>query len=160
MALTVVRDPPPGYLRVRSALGEGAPRALVLAPLIRGERTVGLLELAFFKPWTDPMASLLAAVSETMAVALATALSALVGAFGCLRLARRFSLSTPAALWLMIGLLFNGTVARIQGCTISRVREATIECDEPMTFHVDGEPHLGGTSLRARVHPGALRVAV
>jgi YegS/Rv2252/BmrU family lipid kinase len=56
--------------------------------------------------------------------------------------------------------LFNGTVARIQGCTISRVRDVTIECDEPMTFHVDGEPHQGGKCLRGRVHPGALRVAV
>jgi len=55
--------------------------------------------------------------------------------------------------------LFNGTVARIRGCTMSRVRQATIECDEPMIFHVDGEPVQGGTTLRARVHPGALRVA-
>jgi YegS/Rv2252/BmrU family lipid kinase len=55
--------------------------------------------------------------------------------------------------------LFNGTVGRIPGCTISRVRDVTIECDEPMTFHVDGEPHQGGRSLRARVHPHALRVA-
>jgi len=56
--------------------------------------------------------------------------------------------------------LFNGTVAKIEGCTIRRVREVTIECDEPMIFHVDGEPHQGGRSLRARVHPRALRVAV
>jgi YegS/Rv2252/BmrU family lipid kinase len=56
--------------------------------------------------------------------------------------------------------LFNGTVGRVQGCTISRVRDVSIECDEPMIFHVDGEPHKGGRSLRARVHPGALRVAV
>ena len=54
--------------------------------------------------------------------------------------------------------LFTGTVARIRGCTIRRVTEATIECDEPMLFHVDGEPVQGGTTLRARVHPGALRV--
>jgi len=29
-----------------------------------------------------------------------------------------------------------------------------------MTFHVDGEPVQGGTSLDVRVHPGALRIAV
>jgi diacylglycerol kinase family enzyme len=29
-----------------------------------------------------------------------------------------------------------------------------------MAYHVDGEPGEGGTSLRARVHPGALMVAV
>jgi len=56
--------------------------------------------------------------------------------------------------------LFNGTVARVPGCTIRRIREATIEADAPMTYHVDGEPMSGGTKLRARVHPGALMVAV
>ena len=56
--------------------------------------------------------------------------------------------------------LFNGTVARIRGCTIQQIREVTIEADLPMTFHVDGEPVVGGTRLIARVHPGALRVAV
>jgi diacylglycerol kinase (ATP) len=56
--------------------------------------------------------------------------------------------------------LFNGTVDRMRGCTIQRIREVTVEADEPMTFHVDGEPVVGGTRLRALVHPGALRVAV
>ena len=56
--------------------------------------------------------------------------------------------------------LFNGTVARAPGCTIRRIREVTIESDQPMTFHVDGEPVTGGTKLRARIHPGALMVAV
>ena len=54
--------------------------------------------------------------------------------------------------------LFNGTVSRIRGCTISRVPDVTIESDEPMTFHVDGEPVHGGTTLQARMHPGALKV--
>jgi YegS/Rv2252/BmrU family lipid kinase len=56
--------------------------------------------------------------------------------------------------------LFNGTVDRIRGCTIRKIREVTIEAERPMTFHVDGEPVVGGTRLNARVHPGALRVAV
>ena len=56
--------------------------------------------------------------------------------------------------------LFNGTVSRAPGCTIRRIREVTIESGQPMTFHVDGEPVAGGTLLRARVHPGALRIAV
>ena len=56
--------------------------------------------------------------------------------------------------------LFNGTVARVRGCTIRRIREVTIESEQPMTYHVDGEPVAGGTRLRARVHPGALMVAV
>jgi YegS/Rv2252/BmrU family lipid kinase len=56
--------------------------------------------------------------------------------------------------------LFNGTVGRAPGCTIRRIREATIECDQPMTYHVDGEPVQGGTTLRVRIHPGALMIAV
>jgi diacylglycerol kinase (ATP) len=56
--------------------------------------------------------------------------------------------------------LFNGTVQRVRGCTIRRIREATIESDQPMTYHVDGEPVAGGTTLRVRIHPGALMIAV
>jgi YegS/Rv2252/BmrU family lipid kinase len=56
--------------------------------------------------------------------------------------------------------LFNDTVAKIPGCTITRVGRLTIEADQPMLYHVDGEPIEGGTSLRVRIHPGALRVAV
>jgi diacylglycerol kinase (ATP) len=56
--------------------------------------------------------------------------------------------------------LFNGTVERAPGCTIRRIRAVTIASDRPMTYHVDGEPIDGGTELRARIHPGALMVAV
>jgi YegS/Rv2252/BmrU family lipid kinase len=67
--------------------------------------------------------------------------------------------SRLATMWQMPR-LFNGTVARVRGCTIRRIREVTIESDQPMTYHVDGEPVNGGTILRARIHPGALRIAV
>ena len=56
--------------------------------------------------------------------------------------------------------LFTGTVDRIRGCTINRVTRVVIESDEPIPFHVDGEPVAGGTRLDARIHPGALRVCV
>jgi diacylglycerol kinase (ATP) len=56
--------------------------------------------------------------------------------------------------------LFNGSVAQVRGCTMQQIREVTIEADRPMTYHVDGEPAVGGTRLSVRVHPGALRVAV
>jgi diacylglycerol kinase (ATP) len=67
--------------------------------------------------------------------------------------------SRLATMWQMPR-LFTGTVARVRGCTIRRIREVTIESDQPMTYHVDGEPVAGGTILRARIHPGALRIAV
>ncbi len=56
--------------------------------------------------------------------------------------------------------LFQGTVDRARGCSIRQISGATIESDRPMAYHVDGEPVAGGTSLRVRVHPGALYVAV
>jgi diacylglycerol kinase (ATP) len=56
--------------------------------------------------------------------------------------------------------LFNGTVNQVPGCSIRRVTRATIESDRPMTFHVDGEPVTGGTTLLLRIHPAALNVCV
>ena len=56
--------------------------------------------------------------------------------------------------------LFQGTVDRAKGCSIRRIKRATIESDRPMVYHVDGEPVQGGVSLRVRVHPLALYVAV
>ena len=56
--------------------------------------------------------------------------------------------------------LFQGTAHRATGYSSRRIARATIESDRPMVYHVDGEPVSGGTSLRVRVHPGALNVAV
>ena len=56
--------------------------------------------------------------------------------------------------------LFTGTADRLSGCTTTRVRDVTVEADAPLTYHVDGEPVHGGASVHARVHPGALRIAV
>jgi diacylglycerol kinase (ATP) len=56
--------------------------------------------------------------------------------------------------------LFNGTADRIASRSTQRIDQATIECDQPMVFHVDGEAVRGGTRLTARVHPGALQIVV
>ena len=56
--------------------------------------------------------------------------------------------------------LFNGTADRIPGWTVRRVDEATVQCDRPMRFHVDGEPMDGDTRLAVRVHPAALLIAL
>ena len=55
---------------------------------------------------------------------------------------------------------FNGRIARVPGVTMRRVASLTIESDEPMPFHVDGEPATGGTTLEVKIHPAALHVAV
>ena len=51
-------------------------------------------------------------------------------------------------------------VHRVPQWSTRPARRVTIECREPMPFHVDGEPVDGGTRLDARIHPGALRVCV
>ena len=56
--------------------------------------------------------------------------------------------------------LFNGTVGRTAGVSMTRVRHASVRAEEPIAFHVDGEPVQGGTILEARIHPGALKVCV
>jgi CheY-like chemotaxis protein/signal transduction histidine kinase len=71
--LTVVANPPPGYLRVQSGLGAAAPRALVLVPLGRAGRVTGVLELALFEPLADAARELLRSVRETVAIALEVA---------------------------------------------------------------------------------------
>ena len=64
------------------------------------------------------------------------------------------------ATFLQAPRLFNGSIDRAPGCSIRRIREATIECSSAMVFHVDGEPIEGGTRLVARVHPQALKICV
>jgi len=56
--------------------------------------------------------------------------------------------------------LFTGGINRLRGVSAERIERATIEADEPMWFHVDGEPVQGGTRLEARVLPSALKIAV
>jgi diacylglycerol kinase (ATP) len=62
-------------------------------------------------------------------------------------------------LWNMRRLLTK-SIERAPIWSCERVSEATIESDAPMTFHVDGEPVLGGTRLHVKTHAGALRVCV
>ncbi len=61
---------------------------------------------------------------------------------------------------LQLPKLFQGTADRARGCSSRRIERAVIESDQPMRFHVDGEPAAGGASLKVRVLPGALCVAV
>jgi len=75
--ILVVSDPPADYWRVRSALGDAAVRSLVLAPLVRADRVIGVLELASFTPWSDRARDMLLAVREMFAVALEVARSAM-----------------------------------------------------------------------------------
>jgi CheY-like chemotaxis protein/signal transduction histidine kinase len=67
---TIVEDPPAGHLRLRSGLGDSAPRALVLMPLTQSGRTRGILELALLRPWSERAREVLKLVRETLAIAI------------------------------------------------------------------------------------------
>jgi diacylglycerol kinase (ATP) len=56
--------------------------------------------------------------------------------------------------------LFAGLAARLPGVTMMQTDTAELTASRAIPYHVDGEPHIGGTTLRAQVHPGALRVRV
>lgn len=56
--------------------------------------------------------------------------------------------------------LFTGQLHRVGGVVTRTVRELEIASAEPVLFHVDGEPFVGGPSIRACVHPKVLRVRV
>ncbi|HEY4083524.1 MAG TPA: response regulator [Burkholderiaceae bacterium] len=47
----VMRQPPADYIRISSSLGEATPSAIALFPLVRGERLLGVLELATFEQY-------------------------------------------------------------------------------------------------------------
>jgi len=55
---------------------------------------------------------------------------------------------------------FNNTIDRAAGVTRLPATRVVVRADQPILFHVDGEPHQGGTTLEARVRPAAIRVRV
>jgi diacylglycerol kinase family enzyme len=56
--------------------------------------------------------------------------------------------------------VFLGRIGQLPGVTILRGEQVEITSAQPMIFHIDGEPFVGGTTLRARIHPQALRIRV
>jgi YegS/Rv2252/BmrU family lipid kinase len=53
--------------------------------------------------------------------------------------------------------LFHGTVDRVPGVEMHRVRAAQVACSEPLTLHVDGEAVGPLEQLTVGIHPRALR---
>lgn len=56
--------------------------------------------------------------------------------------------------------VFDRTIHKAPGVRILPTTKVSVRGPGPMAFHVDGEPHVGGTTLEARIHPGALLVKV
>jgi len=71
--ITVIVEPPRDYLRIRSGLGEAAPKLIALVPLRQMGRARGVLELALFTAWSAGVEEALTAVKESLVIALEVA---------------------------------------------------------------------------------------
>jgi YegS/Rv2252/BmrU family lipid kinase len=56
--------------------------------------------------------------------------------------------------------LFSGRIGHVSGITMTPAHEVSISSATPIIYHVDGEPCVGGSTVRARIRPRALRVRV
>lgn len=65
----------------------------------------------------------------------------------------------PGRLGLALRLM-DRTIDKAAGVTTLRGARVRVTGAEPLRFHVDGEPYMGGVSVEGRIHPGALRVKV
>lgn len=57
-------------------------------------------------------------------------------------------------------MLFSGRIGRVPGITMVPAHDVVITSADPMIYHADGEPCVGGTSIHIRIRPRALRVRV
>jgi diacylglycerol kinase (ATP) len=55
---------------------------------------------------------------------------------------------------------FNRTIDRAARVTRLPAMRVVVRAEQPIPFHADGEPHQGGTTVEARIHPAAIRVRV
>ncbi|MES1183362.1 MAG: response regulator [Myxococcales bacterium] len=71
--LTQIDELPPGYLTIKSGLGEHVPEQLLLLPLLHFGSKAGVLELAMLKPATAGARELLLAARAPLVIALQSA---------------------------------------------------------------------------------------
>jgi YegS/Rv2252/BmrU family lipid kinase len=67
---------------------------------------------------------------------------------------------SAASVLLQAPMLFLGRVDALPGVTMMTATDVEITSARPAMYHIDGEPFVGGASLRARALPRALRVRV
>lgn len=65
-----VKEMPEDYITVLSGLGKCAPRHLLIAPILHGDESIGVMELASFKPFGENEESLVRNICDSMAVKL------------------------------------------------------------------------------------------
>ncbi|WP_457425567.1 PAS domain S-box protein [Roseateles sp. P5_E7] len=64
----VLKQPPADYISIASSLGEAVPTAIALFPLLRGDRLLGVLELATFEPFGAQEQALLDGLTPVLAM--------------------------------------------------------------------------------------------
>jgi len=67
---------------------------------------------------------------------------------------------SPLRALMQMPRVFMGDIERIPGVTMTTAVDIEVTSAQPVLYHVDGEPFVGGASLKARVRPDALRVLV
>jgi YegS/Rv2252/BmrU family lipid kinase len=67
---------------------------------------------------------------------------------------------SPLVALLQVPWIFAGQVGRLPGVTMRKGVSIEITSVHPVVYHIDGEPFVGGASLKAHVRPQALRVRV
>ena len=67
---------------------------------------------------------------------------------------------SPLRALLQLPMIFSGKVEEIEGVTMRSTAAVEITSGKPVLYHVDGEPFVGGASIRAAAHPGALKIRV
>ncbi len=60
----------------------------------------------------------------------------------------------------LVASAFNRTIDRASGVTRLPTTRVVVRAEQPIPFHVDGEPHQGGTTVEAHIIPAAIRVRV
>ncbi len=67
---------------------------------------------------------------------------------------------SPIEALFQVPRVFAGQIERVRGVTTRSAERVRIDGSGAVVFHVDGEPYVGGATLEARVHAGALSVRV
>ncbi len=71
----LMSDCPEDYISIRSGLGSGAPKNILVYPLLLNDKLVGIIELAAFKEFSEKDLSFMAEAAENIAIALQSVVS-------------------------------------------------------------------------------------
>ena len=67
---------------------------------------------------------------------------------------------SPLVALLQAPWVFTGQVGRLPGVTMRTAADIEVTSAHPVIYHIDGEPCVGGASIKAHVRPRALRVKI